>query len=456
MSGDARLSHPPRSAPPNRTLILAPVLTLGVAAVLITVLMRAGTWPGITRPAATLPMLAVAGLLTIAWLLARARRGAPLRLPRTALDRALPLWLAAFTLSSLANREEAAYIAVGLWFAGAYIALWYVLSDALARRLIAPARLIDGLLIAAIPVIGSALLEYARLRPLRISGALENANILGAFLVFVIPLGVARLSDMMRGGGTRSAVLIRAGYGVALIAIVMSAAVALILTGSRGGILGTCCAFGFVAFRRAATAPGKIAVVIGGILLAFALYGVRGDSGRSGIYRYTLHLISTEFVTGQGLFTFRRVDPGAMRPLRLPPDGQNLHAHNLGLQITVELGALGAAALLLTFWDFVAALRRGRTPASPRGLRGRREWAWAAAFGLLIQQIGDFTVMTPAIAVCFVIVLAVAADRALPDDSGAGNGRGWGRRAGFALIVVLIGALLAVAAIVRAVPRPLL
>jgi hypothetical protein len=437
----------------HRAPLRALAVTLLIAVVFYFVLARVGTWPGITQAAATLPALGLIGLVALAWLLARGRIRAPFTFAPTPLDRALPLWLAAFAVSTAANLPMIAYIRVGLWFAGLYIAVWYLLHDALAHRLLRPQRLLDGLLGAAVPVIASALLEFARRRPPRVSGLLENPNILGAFLVLVIPIAFVRLLAVLspdaeaRQDGPQLPARLVAGlfYGGVLIAAIGTLA----LTGSRGGILGACCAFGFILFRRSTTVPQKAAVVTAGLILTAALYGIRGDSGRMTIYERGLNLISREFLTGQGLFTFRRIDPGAVRSLKLPPDGQNLHAHNIGLQIAIELGLSGILALALTVNDFVRSLRRG-------GLRPYQEWAFAAAFGLLIQQIGDFTVMTPSIGLCFVVLLTIATVDPGPLAGTGRRGARWVHGLLFLLVIALVAALIGAGIAAGSVPRSLL
>ena len=81
-----------------------------------------------------------------------------------------------------------------------------------------------------------------------------------------------------------------------------------------------------------------------------------------------------------------------------PPDGQNLHAHDIVLQIAIELGIVGVLALLATGVQFVRHIPQP----------GPQRWALVAVFGLLVQQATDFTIMTPSIAICAILLLCVA------------------------------------------------
>ena len=66
---------------------------------------------------------------------------------RTSLDASFILWAAAIILSTLANTEASARIAIGLWYALAYLGLWYLLHDALANRGLDHRLLSENLLI---------------------------------------------------------------------------------------------------------------------------------------------------------------------------------------------------------------------------------------------------------------------------------------------------------------------
>ena len=108
-------------------------------------LLIGSTFNGILQP--NIRLISMCGLIVLAaiWLFTRARNRWTWH--RTPLDAAIPLWIVAFTISLIANTDEWRRIVMGLWYMGAYVVLWYALTDAIANCFLNRAALIDSLLI---------------------------------------------------------------------------------------------------------------------------------------------------------------------------------------------------------------------------------------------------------------------------------------------------------------------
>ncbi|MCC7208731.1 MAG: O-antigen ligase family protein [Anaerolineae bacterium] len=346
-----------------------------LTALLSYVLVMGGTWTGImTRSTVTASILILAGAVG-GWLYVRRRDG--WRWPRTALDRVLPLWLIAFAVSTLANLDSLPRIGVGLWFSGLYILAWYAIQDARANRALQAGALVDGLLVAAAVLPLGALVDVM-LDAERIAGFQGNPNILGALLVMIAPLAAGR--TLTAQGSQR--------YGWAAYLALM--ALLTWVTGSRGAWLGVLAALGVILMLRMPRAAAMIAVM--GVPVVLALFFLRGDTGRSDLYRHALQLFVQAPLTGHGLFTFRLLDTTGQ-------DIMHLHAHNALLHTAAEMGIPGLVALAATLIGLGRAAYRARA-ATP--------WPLAALAGVLAHQMVDFPVISPGVALCVVVVLGAA------------------------------------------------
>jgi O-antigen ligase len=368
--------QPARRVPRRAALALA-------AAAASWLIALGATWRGVTDPVLARISLLILGAGGVVWL---AQRRGPL--PRTVFDRILPIGLAALLISTAFNAERWPSILSGAWFVAGYVVVWYALQDALAGRLIAPQAIVTVLLLSGIPVLISALVDAVQPPPGRISGALENANALGGYLALLIPLLIARLIERP---GPR-----RALYAVYLI----GAASALLLTESRGALLSVVTALlvvGLLRIRRHAVRVVLIALFGAAVI---GLIAVRGDTGRLPIYADVAAAIRERPLTGTGLFTFR-LDPRALLPPSgVLPGGTHLYAHNLILHVAVELGLPGLIALALTG---AVVLHHRPPPDDPPRL-----WAYVALIGAGAQQMVDFPLMMPGLALTALAVLSIA------------------------------------------------
>lgn len=388
-------------------------LALAVAAVSYLLLLGA-TWRGVSDPIVTRLSLVVIGAGgVIGWM---QRRGS---WPRTAFDRILWIWLAALAVSTIANLDRVPLIFSGAWFVAVYVVVWYALQAMLGAGLINPQRLSAVLLAAGIPVLISAFADALSPPPGRISGALENANTLGGYLALIMPLILAHL------------ITSRGWLRGLLVVYLLIAALALLLSESRGAMLGVATALLIVGLLRFPRLSIRAALIALYAVLVVLLISARGDSGRLPIYADITAAILERPLTGTGLFTFRLPFESLQPPPILLPGGTNLYAHNLILHVAVELGLPGLVALGLS----VYTLFRRRPDASDP----LRLWAYASIIGAGAHQMVDFPLMMPGLALTGIAVLSIA----LPPDAAARADRPARWLAALAVALWISGMLLA-------------
>ncbi len=387
--------------------------------VLLYTIMLGATYNGILTPMfKTFNVVLIGGGL-IGWWIARRRWN----WYRSPLDGAILLWIAAFALSLLANLDSWRRIALGLWYMGLYIILWYALFDALANRTLRRDTLIDGLLIVGALIVGIGwfqfinALEAGFVRPVSTFG---NSNALAAFLVLIIPFIFERIGS--RNPITRLSLTL---YGLTTILL-------LLLTFSRGALIALAAIvaarialFAYehhlhqVKARRVYLATlsqnTKIALVVSGLTLIIAGVGItlfliatlsiggRTLEFRTFLYDTAIRLTVEQPITGTGLFTF---GGGLSRLYSIPPREPHAHAHNLFLGVSAELGIIGLIALFLTMWFIMRAARRNLNALEAREKRPLRAGIIALiAFG--VHQLLDLPAITPAIFIVLLVILAV-------------------------------------------------
>jgi hypothetical protein len=368
-------------------LRLASLIPRAALIFLLTYMVTIGaTYNGILTPQFRLQAVIVLSISAAVWWVARWRKREA-RWHRTALDLAILVWIAAFTLSLLANTESWRRIVMGLWFMGVYIGVWYALHDALANRLIARDMLVDALLFAGLIVI---YLGYVQLQgwvrdtlPSIIAGeapfslprpvsTLGNPNTLAAVLVILIPLAIGRavgISDFIPR-------FVMSVYTIcALMLLVTTYSRAAWIGGAAGVLL---LALWLLAERNLLSparwrawlkmqqpilkfgiAAGVITVPVGLIAGTIFFVGSFSVSGRTldlrtFIYETALTMFAEKPITGYGLFTF---GGGLARLNSTPPTEPHSHAHSVPLQVAAELGVVGLAALALTLWGICRGVR---------------------------------------------------------------------------------------------------
>jgi putative inorganic carbon (HCO3(-)) transporter len=405
------------------------------------VLTIGATFNSILNPELGAFVLAVMALTAAVWRLWRWRRG--WRWFRTPLDAAFALWALVLGLALLANLDAWRRIAIGLWYVGVYVGVWYALLDALANGGIRREMLVDGVLVGGVVanlfgvtqvVAWAGAFGPERLpRPVSVFG---NPNFLGAFLVVLIPLALSRAA------ASRSRVI-----RVALGFYVLLSLALLFLTFSRGAWVGLAAGGalwlwlmlraggqfslrgwwqgqpnGLKAVWLAGGALALIAAALASVLLIRSLTASGRDVGlRTELYAAAAQLFAEKPLTGHGLFTYGR---GLVRLPGIEPDKPHSHTHNIILQIAAETGLPGLAALVMTLVVTARAARANWKPSPPdpslmaRGNERRRRimlagaGAGVVAFG--VHQLTDVPAMMPAIALTGLIALVLAVAPAQP------------------------------------------
>jgi O-antigen ligase len=370
-----------------------PVVLLGY------VLLGGGAWGGINTPGTGLVGVFLLSGLAVVWLYWRSVAG--WRWRSTRLDVLLPLWGLAFCVSLVANWEARARVAGGLYFTGVYILLWYMLHDALSNRAITRAGLLNVVLLSGSAVVVAALTEWLE-GISRVARPLENPNLLGAFLAMYLPLVVGRTAQAVKRAGRARVFWV--GY-ILLVCFVT------LLSGSRGAWLGLVAAAGVWAVYTAARyMPGQrwpYLLVLVAAPLVIWLVAVRGGQGRVEIYQAAFAQFLARPITGHGLFTFRMIDPSMGLPF------VHMHTHNVFLQVGVELGIFGLAALGASIYRLGGAALRAFVLRPPSDVH---PWLAAALAAAAAHQLVDFVVLAPAIAITFLVILVCAMPEAMPEN----------------------------------------
>jgi O-antigen ligase len=260
----------------------------------------------------------------------------------------------------------------------------------------------------------------------RIQATFTNPNLLGAFLCLAIPPALAMAGSSSLSRAARASCLILTGL----------LAASLVLTQSRGALLGTAVAVIYLAAaawthratgperaRRRASAVGFCAaaclatVACAMWIFPHILHQSRGvsDDQRKTAWSAAEIVIRSQPLTGIGVDGF----PAAMAALRLTemnpdtPSGlpripaMHLHAHDLLLQAWVERGIVGAVTIC---WLVALAARRAWTALVGTGSQSDAVacGAIAAVLATLVQNVTDYTLWYAPIGILFWCAMGVA------------------------------------------------
>jgi O-Antigen ligase len=228
----------------------------------------------------------------------------------------------------------------------------------------------------------------------RAVGTFSNPNLLAAFLVLLLPVaaaGAAALTD--RHARLAAAAVVALGYA------------AVLLTGSRGGIIAAVAgmaAFALVRARgprlRIALAAAAVATAAAVLIAAGLSFGVRADVWTAAVRL----VVDNPLGVGPGR-------AGALLDAAVPGEEAFQHAHNLWLNWAVEAGLPGlAAALTVTVVSAVIGVRSARTGS----LLGAGATAGLAGFA--VMSLADHPAAASRIAVALCAVLAIVATEARP------------------------------------------
>jgi putative inorganic carbon (HCO3(-)) transporter len=327
---------------------------------------------------------------------------------RTPLDWPLLLLILCIPVSFWASSdravswEAAGYLAFGLALFFALInwpparrrpewIAWTLMGIGLGLALVAP--LMSRLAVAQLsrlPLLG---MMFERIGPKPVEDV--NINVLAGSVVLVLPLWV---SMALRRGWQRSwlTVLFAAG-ALGILAVIL-------MTGSRGAYSAMATGIALVAVLRwprllvavaAAIIAGAIGVLVIGPTRSLEIISFNGAlgglNGRAEVWSRALYALQDFAMTGIGLGTFSRLIP-FMYPYTTFAQGVRVdHAHNLFLQVGLDLGLPGLIAYLaLLINAFVLlgltlrplALRERRSSERLGQFRSRDTLVWCTASGV--------------------------------------------------------------------------
>ncbi len=307
--------------------------------------------------------LAILGLMVLLALIAGATMLALPRVP-IALGKPLLFWLGGGVLAVLAgfNPRDGA-IFVGILFLGLawYCSVMRFYEDRGVARAIFWAYIVSGAAACVLAIVMVVTRHPAAQYTIghgRAIGTFILPGELAGYLIVFIPIAYA-LSRVARTRALRTA----AGAAAAI------AVVTIIMTFSRTGWIGLASAIAFfvaVRSRQKHIGIGLGAAIVGAALLAvLLLFNAHHDPSenytRLSIWQTAVAAIDRFPLTGVGPFGFSRL----YALLRLPDgDATAFHAHSVYLTFLAELGIVGVAPIVWTFWAFAVELRRRLAIAS--------------------------------------------------------------------------------------------
>jgi O-antigen ligase len=341
-------------------------------------LLRAGAillpltyWP-LTYDRYVLPKLILARALVLALailLVVRSLASGSAVIKRTPLD--IPLL--AFLASALVSTMFAINANVGLFgtysrYDGTLTLITYAALFWLAVQAVDDSKDAQGLLrallvgayIAAVLAIGQWLRNtlLGGDQQARAYGTLGNANVLGAYLVMLIPLAYHEL---------RTATSI--GWRLVAANVLLTMGLAVVLTASHSAWLGVAMAFGILIVGRqypAVSRRRQVLFVVGALAIfaaaaPFAFGRITDLAQRSGIWVDSIHLIASRPLLGYGPDTFGLAYPGFQSAPWVLGYPQIDKAHSEVLQVASTQGFVGLAIWIWILAVFIFAFWRGRS-----------------------------------------------------------------------------------------------
>jgi putative inorganic carbon (HCO3(-)) transporter len=262
-------------------------------------------------------------------------------------------------------------------------------------------------------------------------GTFVNRNHYAAYLVMCLSVGIGVLIANLTGAVSRTwkqlfrnviALVLSSRMLLRLALVVM--VIALVLTRSRMGnssffvSLLVAGAIG-LSFSRRATRSMVVLIaslVVIDLFIVGTYFGVERvveriqqtrieTEDRSDIASYALNLWRDYPIFGSGLGSFHAVIPRYWGEI---PGVPYTHAHNDYLQFACEVGAIGTALLgLILLMSILAALRAQQVRTDPL-MRGMSFASLMGIIALMIHSAVEFSLQIPAIALTFMLVLALA------------------------------------------------
>jgi O-antigen ligase len=205
---------------------------------------------------------------------------------------------------------------------------------------------------------------------------------------------------------------------------------ALLLTGSRGGLVCSCLGLLVAIILMIANrqkAKFWHILVSGGVALAVTLallsrmgrIGSEGlfDEGRFAVYGFCLQAIRQRPLLGAGIGTFGDLFP-SLRPSDFYSWGVWDYAHSTILEIAVEMGIPVAAMVVIAALASLVVLARGVVKSEGRSRRSLAAITGIAVLSYLHSMI-DFSMQIPGYLIVFSILLGCGLSRATSTEIGA-------------------------------------
>ncbi len=281
----------------------------------------------------------------------------------------------------------------------------------------------------------------------RTFGTFYNPNVLAGYLLVIIPAAVVALTFAGQQAREREErprlALIAAGF------VLLIPSVALLLTGSRAGLLGAL--LGGAVFVVAAPTRLRLRWVLAAAVALAALALVAppirarivsaATQSHSAAFRWYTWVGTTQMVRARPLLGF---GPGTFEHAypRYAQAGFTRMAHQTPLQIAAEAGLPALVLLVAAVGALVRPMILGLREGGARAIEVAAGLAAMAAVGL--HNMADYTWFVPAVGLTLSAVagLSLAAAREVPETERDAGGRAWTCWAGAALaLVMLIGCL---------------
>ena len=241
----------------------------------------------------------------------------------------------------------------------AFCVLWMTMRDARVRRSFLALFFASGI----VACVFAMLLTLSRHPPAafayehgRAAGTFLQPNEFAGYLLFLIPMGVAQWAA--------TPLLRRLGLSAATIG-----AMALAMSASRAAILGLLLALPIIAWRLGKRTlivylvAAAIALALGVTVLRNVAHDPSENASRIAVWRGAARMAQRFALTGVGPLAF-----SVAYPQYKLPDAQvdEVHAHDLALNVLIENGILGFGALVFAVTTCVVAARtaHARIPRS--------------------------------------------------------------------------------------------
>lgn len=342
------LARAAQAALPLTLGILLPVMPMLV--LLADVLPRGVAIGGRAYAVALAIIVTTAALTSVCGLIAergwRALARPPLALPLAAM-------VATATLAGVAGvslRTSSFEIVCEFGDLIALVLFWWTMSDEQMRRRWLALYFASGI-IATVFAIALTLTRHPpaafAYQHGRAAGTFLQPNEFGGYLLFLVPLGLAQL------GATP--LLRRLGLTASVVGII-----GLALCVSRAAWLGSIVGLPLLIMRFGRRAmllyigAAALALILGTTTFRDVQHDPSENTSRIAVWRGALRMVERFALTGVGPIAFSRV-----YPMLKEPDAavDEVHAHDLPLNVLVENGILGFAAFV---WTVIASIRAAR------------------------------------------------------------------------------------------------